>query len=203
MSAAPANRSKRFLAATATALALHVAFLAAVGLETPRAPLLPTGPDTPVVQIELPPRLTLGGGAPLTFGIRPVPGVEAIPSPLAGLATPQARVQLRPARVPEAPVADFPGFFSGGLPGCGREDVILLTTEEKVSCSVRLAIGSARARRGDADAPAIDPLAALPETSRSALDAAVAQRGARPTTPVTACKGVRSNLGAGCLPGED
>ena len=206
MTAAPPPRPPRrggltSLAATA-AVALHLLFFGAVGLEAPRPPALPSGPDLPVVEMQLQPRLALrdGAGAPAS-GLRPA-AADGVPSPLEGLAASRARAAPPSPRI-ATPVRDFPGFFAGGLPGCGREDLILLTLEEKAACSLRLAEASLKVRRGAPDAPSIDPLATLAGPWRAALDGEAARRGRRAAPPLTACKGQRANLGGGCLPVHD
>jgi len=205
LSAAPRVRARRrrlLGSAVLAALAVHVLLLGAMGVEQPRSPALPIGPDEPTVEIQLPPRLDLRGaaGTPVP-GIRPAEGADNLQSPLAGLATPQERVQLRPGQAVTPPLPHFPGFYAGGLPGCGREDMILLTVSERVSCAIRIAEAQARAQRGEPPPPGFDPFAGMSPSLRAALDAEVARRNdPRRPAPVTPCKGRFANLGAGCLP---
>ena len=114
--------------------------------------------DRRSVELQLLPPLeagpSTGGAAPRLA--RPSTAQPApADNPLAGLGAAPAVVVAAPpvpSPSPSPAASGFPGFFEGGEPGCGLEDIALLTAEERVRC--RNQIDAARARRATAAADA-------------------------------------------------
>lgn len=179
-------RSRRGLAALAGAVVLHAAVLGAIGLQAPQLKFPPQPIDlAPAVQVQmLPPLLApdtaAGGTAPRIPRILP-PG----PSPLSGLgSTLPAPVERRAETPAESASADYPGFYRDGRPGCGREDMILLTEAERERCravaaaeAARRAAGSARGSHGEMlEARRSRPVDGLPPEKRAYYGAVLAAR---------------------------
>jgi hypothetical protein len=101
-------------------------------------PLFAPRPDTP-----LKPRLAL-----------PPERRAAALSPLQGLAVPPPS-QTAPQQTAQAePSKDYSGFYAGALPGCGREDMMLLTGPERVRCREQIEAEILRRTNRNADAEA-------------------------------------------------
>jgi hypothetical protein len=146
---------RRAWVAVAAAFAIHALLLGVMGLIRPQ--FEPIGrDDRQAVELQLLPPLAeltprLAGARPRQARlVAPAPAPPG--SPLSGFATPAGAVVVpAPSQPPSADQAAseaFPGFFNGAQPGCGLEDVALLTADEKVRCRNR--IEAARARRAAA-----------------------------------------------------
>jgi hypothetical protein len=127
--------------------------LIALGRVTPGLEV-PAPDDRPALQLQLlRPSPANGPRGVLTLRQAQPKAVPAAPV--------ETRVQVQAQANAKAAAPDHPGFFEGAQPGCGLEDIALLTADERVRC--RNQIEAARARRTTAldDAGRADRIAAM------------------------------------------
>ena len=202
------STTQRTWIAVAAALTVHVVLLGVMGLVRPQFEARGSD-DRQAVELQILPPL---GSGLRTLGATPrlarlaVPSLAPPNSPLAGLGAPSAVVRgppvPSPAQTPaqvqaqaeaaaqaqtQAAAGSYPNFFNGEEPGCGTEDVALLTDAEKVRCRSQIELARARRAQAAADADRAARMAAmrllpkvdgLPPQKRAAYDAVAAAQAA-------------------------
>lgn len=85
--------------------------------------------------------------APPSTRFRPTPTTE--PAPQAPVTPERAQPLERPPVValPSRPPGDMIQFYQQHIPGCGREDLLLMKAEEQDACRARIAAAAAAAKR--------------------------------------------------------
>jgi hypothetical protein len=195
--------------AVGVALLVHAALLGAMGLIRPQL-VTPKLDNAGAIELQLLPPLDtvqarLAGATPRLARLS-----LAAPSPLAGFAAPPiaptatvaaaapatatATATSRPAAaaVAQAAPTDFPGFFNGQLPGCGPEDLALLTGEEKVRCRNQIEAARVRQLQAQADADRAARVAAMRQAPR--IDGIAPEKRAAYDAAVAAAKAVREDF---------
>ena len=192
---------------------VHLAVLAALLLNLPKPAPLPLQPAMELTLVRpsafpAPPRTRPTTTARAVAAPRIPRTTEPVPrSPLVADRS-QPLVRPAPPALPAPTAADILQFFKKHVPGCGREDFILLSPEEQDRCLVRLAAAAAAERRGlqasDRNAP---PITGLADDRRRAFEEQVEKRRRFRESPlgdpVAPCTGVGSNFGLGCLNTDD
>lgn len=157
-----------------------------------RRPLTPRSSQTP-------PAVTRAPMLPVRLHQTPAPQRPA-PAPLLLPPAPPAEVAAGPPAI---------RFYDVHVPGCGREDLVLMSPSERFACEGRIA-----AARGDGGRAWIRPGAPatpsfIPDDKRGAyaVEAAANERRRRRYdpdvpmgAPIVACSGAGSNFGLGCVP---
>lgn len=172
--------ARRTAPAVALAAVLHLLLFLAVGLIVPKADYRFAPQPAPVRLILLPPMPSLHHRdrplGPIAKAVRA--GGQAAPTVLPNVHRPPPAPRDAPPSPlsfaagedkPATPSAEAMQFYERSLSGCGREDLILLTPEERARCTAR-AVEAARGGRP----PTVPDLNGLDPAKRAAWDAEVA-----------------------------
>lgn len=165
----------------AASTAFHLLVLAALVLtlrKPPPASLEPAMEVTLIRPSALPaPARPRPAPAPKpSIRFRPVPTTE--PAPAAPISPERAQPQDRPppVAIPARPPGDMIQFYQQHIPGCGREDLVLMTAEEQEACRARIAAAAAARRNLQAEDRRRAPLMAIDPAKRVEYEAALRSR---------------------------